>query len=83
MCVYEYMYIYVYVYIHTLFLILFSTMVYHRILNIVSLLFIVTETGGKGARHNRKENDMVIGHDKNRLEPTRSKMVEILTSGGP
>ena len=64
-------------------LIFFSTMVYHRILNIVSLLFIVTETGGKGAGHSLKENDMVIAHDKKWLEPTRSKMVENLTSGGP
>ena len=40
-------------------------------------------TGGKGAGHSLKENDMVIAHDKKWLEPTRSKMVENLTSGGP
>ena len=69
--------------IYTLFLIFFFTMVHRRILNIVSLLFIVTETGGKGAGYNPKENDMFIGHDKNWLEPTRSKMEETLASSGP
>ena len=81
--IYMYVCMNIYMYIYTLFLIFFSTMVYHRILNIVSLLFIVTETGGKGAGHSLKKNDMVIAHDKKCLEPTRTKMVENLTSGGP
>ena len=34
------------------------------------------ETGGKGIGHNIYKNDIATGHDKNWLEPTRSKMVE-------
>ena len=43
----------------------------------------LTETGEKWTGHNLSKNDIVIGHDKNWLEPTRSKMVEDLTSSGP
>ena len=41
------------------------------------------ETGGKGAGHNLEKNEIAVGHDKNWLGPTRSKMAEDLTSSEP
>lgn len=38
------------------------------------------ETGRKEAGHNLQKNDTAIGHDINRLGPTRSKMAEDSTS---
>ena len=37
-----YVCVYIYIYIHTFFFILFSIMVYHRVLNIVSVLYSIT-----------------------------------------
>ena len=39
-----------------------------------------SKTGAKGAGHILQKNDIAIGHDRNWLEPTRSKMAEDLTS---
>ena len=51
--------------------------------NNIGITFCPNETGGKGAGHHIQKNDIAIGHDKNWLEPTRSKMVKYLTSSGP
>ena len=38
---------------------------------------------GSGQATALKKNDIAVGHDKNWLEPTRSKMAEDLTSSRP
>ena len=38
--------------------------------------WVLTETRGKEAGRNLKKSDMTIGHNKNQLEPARSKMAE-------
>ena len=39
---------------------------------------IETGGGGRGTGHNIQKNNITIGHDKNWLEPTRSKMAKDL-----
>lgn len=42
-----------------------------------------TETGGKGAGHKLYKRDIARGHNMNRLEPNRPKMVGKSTSTRP